>query len=162
MNYTLQALQSFPQQLRFHYEAIPVAFKHWAPRSWDGVPSEALTAIEQVCHVRDIEIEGYQVRFRRTLAEERPKLDAIDTERLARERNYGGTDFEVAFAAFRAAREETLSLLKGLSESDFKRSAVFEGYGEVTVRSLVHYLCSHDQQHLSGLQWLMGKIESQR
>jgi hypothetical protein len=26
----------------------------------------------------------------------------------------------------------------------------------------VHYLCSHDQQHLSGLQWLLGKIEASR
>ena len=162
MNCTLQALESFPHQLSHHYEAIPEAFRHWAPHSWAGVPSEALTAIEQVCHVRDIEVEGYQVRFRRTLTEERPTLDSIDTEGLARQRNYGGTDFEAAFEAFRAAREQTLALLKSLHESDFKRSAVFEGYGEVTVRSLVHYLCSHDQQHLSGLQWLLGKIESQR
>jgi hypothetical protein len=26
----------------------------------------------------------------------------------------------------------------------------------------VHYLCSHDQQHLSGLQWLLGKIDVAR
>ena len=38
----------------------------------------------------------------------------------------------------------------------------FEGYGPLTLRALVHYLCSHDQQHLAGLQWLLGKIESQR
>ena len=29
---------------------------------------------------------------------------------------------------------------------------VFEGYGPVTLAALVHYLCSHDQQHLAGLQ----------
>jgi hypothetical protein len=39
---------------------------------------------------------------------------------------------------------------------------VFEGYGPVTLRALVHYLCSHDQQHLAGLQWLLGKIEAAR
>jgi hypothetical protein len=22
----------------------------------------------------------------------------------------------------------------------------------------VHFLCSHDQQHLAGLQWLLGKL----
>jgi hypothetical protein len=22
----------------------------------------------------------------------------------------------------------------------------------------VHYLCSHDQQHLAGMQWLLGQI----
>ena len=50
-----------------HYAAIPAQFKHWAPASWEGVRSESLTAVEQVCHVRDIEIEGYNVRLRRTL-----------------------------------------------------------------------------------------------
>jgi hypothetical protein len=30
------------------------------------------------------------------------------------------------------------------------------------VRGLMHYLCSHDQQHLAGLQWLLGKIEAAR
>ncbi|ONO51272.1 damage-inducible protein DinB, partial [Burkholderia cenocepacia] len=25
---------------------------------------------------------------------------------------------------------------------------------------LVHYLCSHDQQHLAGMQWLLGKIDA--
>jgi hypothetical protein len=28
----------------------------------------------------------------------------------------------------------------------------------VTVRGLVHNLCSHDQQHLAGLQWLLARI----
>jgi hypothetical protein len=32
----------------------------------------------------------------------------------------------------------------------------------VTLRALVHYLCSHDQQHLAGLQWLLGKLDAAR
>jgi len=44
--------------------------------------------------------------------------------------------------------------------AELERRAVFEGYGWVTVRGLIHYLCSHDQQHLAGLQWLLGKMES--
>jgi hypothetical protein len=61
-NITIDFIECFPQQLEAHYAAIPVAFKHWAPPPWEGVPSEPLTAIEQVCHVRDIEIDGYHVR----------------------------------------------------------------------------------------------------
>jgi hypothetical protein len=159
---TLDALAAFPGQLEAHYAAIPEDFKHWAPPSWEGVPSEPLTAIEQVCHVRDIEIEGYQLRFQRTLGEANPVLASLDTEALARERAYGSDDAATALARFRAARSETMALLRGLSEPQFDRPAVFEGYGPVTLRSLVHYLCSHDQQHLAGLQWLLGKIESAR
>jgi hypothetical protein len=50
---TLSALASFPGALEQHYSAFPREFVHWAPSSWDGVPSEPFTAIEQICHVRD-------------------------------------------------------------------------------------------------------------
>lgn len=157
---TLETLAAFPSQLEAHYAAIPEAFRHWAPASWEGVPSEPLTAIEQVCHVRDIEIEGYHRRFRRTLDEDKPLLGAIDTEALARDRDYGNANVQAAFADFRAARARTLALLSGLTAAELARTAVFEGYGPVSLRSLIHYLCSHDQQHLAGLQWLLGKIEA--
>jgi hypothetical protein len=159
---TLNALRAFPDQLEAHYALIPATHTHWAPPSWEGVPSEALTAIEQVCHVRDIEIEGYQYRFARTLAEENPFLPSIDTEALARDRRYGESDAARALADFRAARATTLLLLERLTPAQFGRSAVFEGYGSVTLRGLVHFLCSHDQQHLAGLQWLLGKMDSNR
>lgn len=157
---TLDALKAFPDQLEAHYAAIPAGFTHWAPPSWEGVPSEALTAIEQLCHVRDIEIEGYHVRFQRTLNEDHPTLVSIDTDALVQERAYGSADATQTLAAFRAARAQTVALIAGLAPAQFDRTAVFEGYGPLTLRSLVHYLCSHDQQHLAGLQWLLGKIDA--
>jgi len=159
---TLRALADFPAQLEAHYAAFAPAFTHWAPPSWEGVPSEPLTAIEQLCHVRDIEIEGYQVRIRRTLAETHPTLDSIDTDALVRERAYARDEPARVLAAFRAARAQTLEMLAGLTEAQWARTAVFEGYGPLTLRSLVHYLCSHDQQHLAGLQWLLGKADASR
>jgi hypothetical protein len=159
---TFAALADFPRALEQHFAAFPPGFVHWSPTSWDGVPSEPFTAIEQICHVRDIEIEGYQLRFRRTLSEESPLLPSVDSETVARERDYGRADASRVFAEFRAARAQTLTLLRSLSPADFERPALFEGYGPVSLRGLVHYLCSHDQQHLSGLQWLLGKIDAAR
>jgi DinB superfamily len=159
---TLDALAAFPRALEQHYAAFPAEYVHWAPDSWDGVPSEPFTAIEQICHVRDIEIEGYQVRFRRTLEESSPLLASIDSIAVTRERNYGAEDAPAVLARIHAARADTLALLRGLKPEDFDRPAVFEGYGPVSLRGLVHYLCSHDQQHLSGLQWLLGKIDAGR
>ena len=159
---TLAALEAFPVELEKHYAAFPPEFVHWTPESWEGVPSEPFTAIEQVCHVRDIEIDGYHVRFRRTLDEQSPTLDSIDSESLAKQRDYAHADAQRMFAEFREARARTLELLRGLDDAQLQRPAVFEGYGRVTLRGLVHYLCSHDQQHLSGLQWLLGKIDALR
>ncbi len=47
-----------------------------------------------------------------------------------------------------------------LTSEQFARTGEFDGYGSLTVRGLVHYLCSHDQQHLAGMQWLLGKIDA--
>lgn len=157
---TLSALRSFPQQLEKFFELIPKEYAHWAPASWDGIPSETFTAIEQICHVRDIEVDGYHVRFARMLAEEKPSLASIDGYALSTQRRYAEADPAEVFSAIRAARSKTLELLEGLSESQLNRSGFFEGYGQVTVRSLIHYLCSHDQQHLAGMQWLLGQIAS--
>jgi len=157
-NATVSALQAFPDQLQSLYAAFPRELTHWAPPSWDGIPSESLTAIEQICHVLDIEVEGYQVRFRRTLEEKNPFLPSLDTEAMSRGRAYFQNDATTVLHNLRSARSQTMHLLRPLTPEQLDRPAQFDGYGQVTLRGLVHYLCSHDQQHLSGMQWLLGKL----
>jgi hypothetical protein len=156
----LSSLRSFPDQLESLFAAVPPASVAWAPASWDGIPSETFTAIEQLCHIRDIEIEGYHVRLRRLLDEEAPSLVSIDSYQVALERNYPDAPVAHIFADFRQARAHTLRLLESLTDAQWRRAGTFEGYGPVTVQGLVHYLCSHDQQHLAGLHWLLGQIAS--
>lgn len=157
---TLHALAEFPQRLEAQFDALPAQAAHWAPADWSGIPSERFTAHEQVCHVRDVEIDGYHVRFRRALQETHPFLPDLGSEALARQRDYAAQDARAALAAFRAARADTVALLAGLDAAQLARTAFFEDYGPVTVLGLAHYLCSHDQQHLAGLQWLQGKFAS--
>jgi hypothetical protein len=159
---TLDALALFPLQLEAHYAAIPAEFRHWSPPSWDGIPSEHFTPIEQLCHVRDVEVDGYHVRLRRTLQETNPFLPDLGSEALAAARDYAHANADHVLAAFREARARTVDMIAAMDVGQLARRAVFEDYGPVTVRSLLHYLCSHDQQHLAGLQWLLGKIEAVR
>src|SRR5215470_5795814 len=95
---TLNTLAGFPELLEAHYAAIPAEFKHWAPPSWEGAPSEPFTAIEQICHVRDIEVDGYHARFHRTLHEVNPTLFSIDGAALAKERSYATSSASEVFA----------------------------------------------------------------
>ena len=157
---TLDALADFPDRLEAHYDAIPDAFKLWTPASWATCPSEHYSALEQLCHIRDIEIDGYHVRFVRTLKEDRPYLPGVDGDRLKIERAYVETYAPDVLKAFRRAREETQELLVTVSQAQWDRPAEFEDYGPTTMRGLVHYLASHDAQHLSGLQWLLGKTQA--
>ena len=47
--------------------------------------------LENICHLRDIEIEGYGVRLRRLRAEAHPTLPDINGDQLALEREpHGG------------------------------------------------------------------------
>jgi hypothetical protein len=50
--------------------------------------------------------------------------------------------------------------LFALAEFPRQLAAHYAAIPALTLRSLVHYLCSHDQQHLAGLQWLLGQIEA--
>jgi len=159
---TLHALSSFPERLEEFYAAVPADRAGWTPKSWTGIPSESFSAIGQICHVRDIEIDGYHYRLRRALDEHEPFLANIDGYRLERERDYAHADAADVLTKFRAARTQTVELIRGLDAAALDRRAVFEDYGAITVRGLVHLLCSHDRQHLAGLQWLLGMIEAAR
>jgi len=154
------SLESFPTHLEELFVAVPKDYVRWAPETWDGIPSESFTAIEQICHIRDIEIDGYQVRFRRMLEEESPQLISLDGYVLAEQGRYSEADPDEVFAAIRSARAETVEVIRSLSSAQLRRNGLFEGYGQVTVQGLIHYLCSHDQQHLAGMQWLLGQIAS--
>jgi hypothetical protein len=157
---TLNSLAAFPDLLEAHYGAIPSAYANWAPSSWDGIPSEPFTPLEQLCHLRDIEIDGYHARLRATLNEQRPVLPTIDGALLARERAYAQADPAVVMRAFRAARKQTLQMVHGLEAGQWHRTAIFAEHGVVTLSALVHLLCSHDQQHLAGLQWLRARVDA--
>ena len=114
------------------------------------------------CHLRDIEIDGYHQRIRRMLEETEPDLPSIDGYELARERRYASADPDDVLAAFRAARERTVQRIRDLTGGQLARRGTFAEYGSVTLAGLLHYLASHDQQHLACMQWLLGRIADAR
>lgn len=156
----LNELADMPGQLEQALRLVPSDRRGWRPEAWGGCPSETFSALEQVCHLRDIERDGYHVRIQRMLEESNPSLESLDSYELARERRYESADPDAALAAFREARAATVERLRRVSDVQLARAGTFAEYGPLTLRALVHYLRSHDQQHLAGLQWLAGKIAS--
>ena len=154
----LSELAAAPDEIAALLSQVPADKRAWVPPTWDGIPGERFTALGQACHLRDIEIDGYHVRFGRTLREERPDLVSLDSYELARERNYESDRPDAVIAAFRKARRETVAMLSVTRASDWERKATFAEYGEVTLRGLAHILRSHDLQHLACLHWLLAKM----
>jgi DinB family protein len=153
-------LDDMPRQVELALRLIPADRLAWRPESWGGCPSETFSALEQVCHLRDIERDGYHLRIQRMLDEADPSLESLDSYEIARLRGYGEADVDAALAEFRDARTSTVARLRTVSDIQLARTGDFAEYGRLTLRALVHYLRSHDQQHLAGIQWLAGKIAS--
>jgi hypothetical protein len=162
IEWSIESLRAFPETLRAFVATVPDEALDWRPKSWEGIPSEELTIRQQLCHLRDIEAEGYIVRFQRVLAEQNPALASIDTYALIEPRNYDRTAPAAAMDAFATARKKTVEILAAVTPDDFTRRGTFEGYGEVSFAGLIHYLASHDQQHLAGIQWLLGQRAAAR
>jgi len=78
-------------------------------------------------------------------------------EQLAEERGYAMANAADTLVRFKAARAETIRIVSALTDDQLERVAIFENR-PTTLRGLVHFLCSHDFQHLAGLQWLLARM----
>ena len=119
---------------------------------------DQFSVLEQICHLRDIEIEAYAVRLRRILTETRPELQGVNGGQLARERNYQQQGAGSAFAAFLEAREKNMSRLRTLTPQELERTALMAGVGEITLAQLVAMWVEHDEGHRSELAEMQEEI----
>jgi len=156
----LESLASTPDLLERTLADFTPRLLRWVPPDWAAAPAEPFTALATVCHLRDLEVDGYHLRLRRTLAEDRPDLPSVDGFRLERERGYAGEDLARALQAFRQARQETLRLVREWTPEALARQTTFAEYGTVTAAGLLQLLASHDLQHLSGLRWLLARASA--
>jgi len=156
----ISELSEMPDHLVRVVRQVPSDRMTWTPEEWGGSPGETFSALEHVCHLRDIERDGYHVRIRRLIDEEHPSLVSLDGYEMARERRYAEASWTEAVDDFRQARATTVATIRHLGEVELDRTGTFAEYGEVTLRGLLHYLRSHDQQHLACLHWLLGKMGS--
>jgi len=141
----------------------------WLPAVLDGLGTSdlkrridgcgAFALVEHVCHLRDIEIEGYAVRLRRTLAAGRPpSLPDLDGDRLARERNYLGQALAPAARTLVAARRRHVARLRRLRSADLHRELDLEGVGQIVLGDLVLLWRTHDLGHRIEMERLASHV----
>ena len=119
---------------------------------------DEFSLVEHACHLRDLDREGYLVRVRRLLAEERPALAPFDGAAVAAARNYLGEDALVAAQEFAAARQSLVALLAPLTAQDLRREATF-GDRAICFADLVAMMVEHDRGHREEIERLMDFIE---
>jgi hypothetical protein len=112
-----------------------------------GGPDGTFSPVEHCWHLADLETEGFGVRIRLLLDEERPFLPDFDGARVARERNYRARSLVEGLQAFRVARECNVALLRRVPDEAWSRSGVQEGVGEVRLLDIPRLMHEHDGSH---------------
>jgi hypothetical protein len=110
---------------------------------------------ENVLHLRDVDIEGYEKRILRALAEENPFLPDVDGAKLAVERDYNNQPLLPALEAFAQSRARSVNRLAG---ADLERVAEMEGVGPVTIARLLQLWAVHDAGHLADIKALLAGL----
>ena len=109
------------------------------------------SAKEVVCHIRDIE-ESFLARLQAVMAMDEPRFLPVEPDRWAADRQYLRNNAGEALRAFRARREESLALLRGLKPDQWERGGIHATRGRMTVKDFVALMAWHDDNHLDQLK----------
>jgi hypothetical protein len=115
---------------------------------------------ENVLHLRDIDVEGYEVRISRILTEGSVSFPDLDGARLARERNYNVQPVGPALEDFAASRARSIERLRAASPADLQRIGELVGVRHFTLQMLLEHWTRHDSEHLAEMTHLRNLLAS--
>ncbi|MBD0325259.1 MAG: DinB family protein [Pyrinomonadaceae bacterium] len=152
----LQSLCSFltetPARVRQLVSGLSERDASWKPSV------EEFSAVEHVCHLSDLEREGYGVRIEKLTHETDPFLPDFDGDLAARERDYNSQSLARVLDAFAHQRESNMRVIGRLSADDLQRSGTLETVGPITLETLLHKMREHDEGHLQDLSRLSRQL----
>ena len=103
---------------------------------------------EIVCHLRDTEIEVYQMQLNLMIEKEGAFIPRPDSDVWANEREYLNVDGKTALTEFTSARIANLKTLKGLSEEIWTRGARHAIFGPTDFLEVTSFIADHDRLHV--------------
>jgi hypothetical protein len=145
-------LEESPAKIQSLAEGLNETESRWKPD-----PNE-FSVVENVCHLRDIEVDGYAARIQKILREDEPFLPDLNGARLAVERLYNEQELAAALDAFKSARRSNVLAVRELSSRQLERRGVFENTGAITLSGLLELMREHDMAHLDELKGLRERL----
>ena len=137
--------------LEAEFAALPAELAGWHPK-----PDE--WCIKQVLgHLIQTEETGFAGRIRFVLANDEPRLDALDQDEEAQKRSDCARDAGGLLREFVSLRRESCALVAGLSSADLQRGGWHPDIGFVRVDELLHEWVYHDRDHI---QQMMKNIQA--
>ena len=99
-----------------------------------------------VAHLADTELV-MAVRFRRMLAEDRPRFEEFDQDAWARSLDYAKRQPAESTKTLKLIRGDSHGLLKDTPEAAFARTGIHPRRGEMTVLQLLKLSTDHVEKH---------------
>ena len=124
---------------------------------WKWKPAaDEWSLTEVVCHLRDVEREVHQERFRAVLKDTDVFLAGVSADDWAISRNYQEQDGQIALTDYLAARTLTLSLLEELDPEMWERQGIHAYLGRTTLHELLFLVSRHDELHWEQIKNILG------
>ena len=152
---TLRQLDEMPSFVHSCARGIGVA------RCAQRPAPDAFSLIENVCHLRDVDREGYAVRVARMAEEVLPELADVDGGALAKARNYQSQELERALQQFARERRHALETVRAAARQDLARRATWGAFGVLTLAEVLQHWVAHDDGHRIELRALVEFISGE-
>jgi hypothetical protein len=123
----------------------------WA---WRPAPAE-WNLTEVCCHLRDVELEVHQLRFRALIATENIFISGATPDDWVKERGYEKENGRFALNTFLQFRQETLALLTDLDATLWQRQGRHAFFGPTSMHEILDLVVSHDEAHWQQIQKLV-------
>jgi DinB family protein len=107
---------------------------------------------EIVRHLLSGERDVILPRLRRMRQEDGPVFSSSLLEKTGFASEPRPAEFGAGLEQFRAVRQETLALLRGLTEREWRQTGTTPTRGTLTIEAYAEYLANHDLEHLDQLQ----------
>ena len=123
---------------------------------WDWRPAPAEWNLTELCsHLRDVEREVHQIRFKALIAVENTFISGATPDDWVAQRNYQTENGRSALNTFLHYRQETLDLLTGLDDTMWPRQGRHSFFGPTSMHELLNLVVGHDEAHWHQLQTLL-------
>jgi hypothetical protein len=115
------------------------------------------TVRQVVHHVPESHMNSY-IRFKLALTEENPTIKPYDEDAWARLGDVDATPVEVSLSLLENLHSRWVALMKGLSESDWKRPFVHPEIGPVTLERNAALYAWHGRHHVAHITQLRERM----
>jgi len=146
-------LAETPQQVEDGIRGLSEELLSWKP-------TEFFSIRENVLHLRDIDVFGYEKRLRLILTSDYPEFPDLDGAKLALDRNYNAQPVRQALNDLKHSRGLSIQRLKGSLSLDLDRRAEMQGVGAIDLRRLLELWMEHDRGHIVDIAELRQAIET--